>query len=97
VNESTLTLAEAWNGTSWAAQHTPSPTNPPTPALDTLNGVSCASPAACTAVGYYYNSSGVMVALAERWDGTSWAMQAIPGSGPFRSCQPVRRFVSHGQ
>jgi hypothetical protein len=33
---------------------------------------------ACTAVGNYVNSAGIRVALAERWDGTSWTVQSTP-------------------
>jgi hypothetical protein len=47
------------------------------------NGVliadSCASPAACTAVGVRENSAGTDVTLAERWNGTSWRIQATRG------------------
>ena len=49
-----------------------------------LYGVSCVSASACTAVGYYFNSADNRVALAERWNGTSWAIQSTPNprSGP---------------
>ena len=44
-----------------------------------MRSVSCASPSACTAVGVYttFNPSA-SVALAERWNGTTWAVQAMP-------------------
>jgi len=70
-----LTLAERWNGTSWAVQPTPNLTGA---TQSELSGVSCASTRACSAVGYYYNSSGDLVTLAERWNGTSWAVQPTP-------------------
>jgi hypothetical protein len=38
-----------------------------------LTGVSCAAPSFCTAVGYF-TAAGIDVALAERWDGTRWAI-----------------------
>jgi len=69
----TVTLAEAWDGTSWSVQATPSPTG------DTnayLQGVSCTTADACTAVGYSVTPSGVAAALAEARDGTSWSVQA---------------------
>jgi hypothetical protein len=51
----------------------------PTGGFDsTLTSVSCTSPSACTAVGYYSTASGGSQALAERWDGTSWTVQATP-------------------
>jgi hypothetical protein len=36
--------------------------------------VSCASAAACSAVGFYDNA-GAAVTLAEHWDGTKWTIQ----------------------
>ncbi len=74
-----LTLAEGWNGTSWAIQTTPNPTPP---GLKELNAVSCTSTTACTAVGYYYNSSGVPLTLAEVWNGTFWAIETTPNPNP---------------
>jgi hypothetical protein len=70
-----VTLAERWNGTSWSIQPTPNPAGAP---FSFLGAVSCASASACSAVGGYGNSSGTPVALAERWDGTSWAIQPTP-------------------
>ncbi len=69
------TLAERWNGTEWSIQSTP---NPSGATESYLHGVSCSSSTACTAVGHYKNSSGVLVTLAERWNGTEWAIQATP-------------------
>jgi hypothetical protein len=70
-----LTLAEVWNGTSWAIQATPNPTG----VKGTfLSGVSCKSAAACTAVGDYENSAGSYAPLAEAWNGTSWAIETTP-------------------
>jgi hypothetical protein len=69
------TLAERWNGTNWAIQ----PALNPAGARDSyLEAVSCTTPTACTAVGQYYNSSGVLATLAERWNGTNWAIQPTP-------------------
>jgi hypothetical protein len=39
-----------------------------------LNGVSCATANACTAVGYYVNAAGNQVALAETWVAGAWAL-----------------------
>ncbi len=67
-------LAERWNGTSWQLQSTPSPAG----AKDAeLNGVSCVSASACTAVGDYVNSV-TRRKLAERWNGTSWTIYGTP-------------------
>jgi hypothetical protein len=69
-------LAESWNGTVWTIEPVPSPTGGS--GID-MRSVSCASPSACTAVGVYttFNPSA-SVALAERWNGTTWAVQAMP-------------------
>jgi hypothetical protein len=69
------TLAEHWDGTSWTAQTTP---NPAGAQASGLGGVSCASNTACTAVGADRTSAGVVVPLAEHWNGTTWAIQAAP-------------------
>src|SRR5215472_7614370 len=70
-----VTLAEHWNGTQWRIQAT---SNPSGAQFSFLNAVSCTSPSACTAVGGYGNSSGTLVTLAERWNGTTWVIQHTP-------------------
>jgi hypothetical protein len=70
-----VTLAERWKGTGWAIQATPNHNGATTSAL---RGVSCTSAAACTAVGYYINSAGTYLTLAEGWNGTNWTIQATP-------------------
>lgn len=70
-------LAESRDGATWSAQPAPNIPGAPTSTLDT---VSCTSPNACTAVGYYstnvYHSAGGT--LAERWNGVSWTIQPTP-------------------
>lgn len=68
-------LVEVWNGTSWSIQST---LNPAGTKWSVLSGVSCASSAACSAVGSYVNSLGSEVTLAEVWNGTSWSVQSTP-------------------
>jgi hypothetical protein len=76
---SLLTLAERWNGKAWAIQPTPNPPPNPHPAYNELTGVSCSSPTACTAIGWYFTGQGIdQDALAEQWNGTTWALQPIP-------------------
>ena len=72
------TLVESWDGTSWSV--VPSPNQGAVP--NYLFGVSCSSPAACTAVGYYYNSSNVAMTLIESWDGTRWSVMPTPNREP---------------
>jgi hypothetical protein len=72
----TLTLAEAWNGTTWSIESTP---NPAGTTNAQLNAVSCSSPRACTAVGdYYQNGTGFNLTLAEAWNGQVWSIQSTP-------------------
>jgi hypothetical protein len=61
--DTTLNLAERWNGSTWTVQATPN--------LDgsVFTAVSCASATACTAVAGDF---------AETWDGTGWSLQAMP-------------------
>jgi len=68
-------LAERWNGTNWSIQPAP---NPGGAQFTFLNAVACASASACTAIGAYIDSSGAFQGLAERWDGSSWAIQPTP-------------------
>jgi hypothetical protein len=65
-------LAESWNGTAWTIQQVPSPAGGTSIVLDS---VSCLSPSSCTAVGDY-TRAGAPLGLAERWNGTTWAIQA---------------------
>jgi hypothetical protein len=74
-----VTLAERWNGTKWALQTTP---NPAGSTDSELYAAACSSATSCEAAGLYYNSSGNGVALAERWNGTKWALQTTPPTGP---------------
>jgi hypothetical protein len=60
------TLAERWNGKEWLIQATPNTTN----FLNRLEGVSCSSSKACTAVGTNVGST-----LIERWNGSEWTIQ----------------------
>jgi hypothetical protein len=49
----------------------------PTPVTGSLNGVSCAEPTTCEAVGSYV-SGGATLTLAEAWNGTAWSVQTTP-------------------
>lgn len=75
TSTTSVTLAERWNGISWTVQSTP---NPKEAKESALLGVSCTSSTACTATGYYYNSLGTRLTLAETWNGTSWSVQTTP-------------------
>jgi hypothetical protein len=73
-------LAEAWNGRAWRIQAAPQPTGPVGAFPGSVfTAVSCTSPGACTAAGWYISKTTQQVPLAERWNGTHWAIQAAPG------------------
>jgi hypothetical protein len=69
-------LAGGWNGGEWQLQSVPLPSGATEGALE---GVSCSSATACTAVGWYHvTSTGENQLLAERWNGSEWTVQATP-------------------
>ena len=67
-----LPLAMRWNGTAWTIQSMAIPSGAKS---NSLKGVSCASSTACTAVGWYENSSGEWRTLIEFWNGSTWTLQ----------------------
>jgi hypothetical protein len=70
------TLAERWNGSSWAVQTTVNRTGAES---SFANGASCVSATSCEAVGGYYSLSTYSDrSLAEVWNGTSWTRQPVP-------------------
>ena len=68
-------LALSWNGVRWSPQ-APVDVNRTQP--NDLNGIACASPAECFAVGSVgsFNFADHR-RLIERWNGTTWSIQAI--------------------
>ncbi len=83
-------LVELWNGTAWTLQ---TPVDPPeSPATD-LEGVSCATPMFCVAVGVTSGDyDGDAGALAEVWNGSSWA--TVPTPIPAGSLDASLQWVS---
>jgi hypothetical protein len=71
-----LALAEHWNGSTWKTQTVPNPSD--AAAGSDLDGISCTSVTSCTAVGYRLINSGTQQPLAERWNGSTWTIQATP-------------------
>src|SRR5205085_1053676 len=69
---------------NWVIQTTP---NPAGATSSQLSGMSCSSATACTAAGSYTNGTGTEVTLAERWDGTNWAIQTTPNPAGATSSQ----------
>ena len=66
-------LAESWDGSHWSLLAT---VNVPGSRDTELNGVSCSSKTACTAVGFW-TRHGNHLPLAERWNGMSWSVQRM--------------------
>ncbi len=74
----TDTLVETWNGSAWTIVGSP---NAGSGGVSELDGVSCLTPVACTAVGYYFNTS-VDQTLVETWNGSVWSIVASPDVSP---------------
>src|SRR5262249_37670857 len=74
-------------GTSWTMQAPAVPNG----GFVALTGVSCTAATACTAVGYYSQNHRpfATLALAERWNGTAWAIQPTPDPGGSADLAPV--------
>jgi hypothetical protein len=69
-------LAEVWNGTAWTIQSAANPAQASNGIRMSLAGVSCVSATFCEAVG---SSSAAAGGGAEVWNGTTWALQTVPG------------------
>jgi hypothetical protein len=76
--DSTSTLVESWDGTSWTVV--------PSPDVASGNGlrdVSCTSPTFCVAVGTDENTPTTTQTLVEAWDGSSWTVTPSPNASGF--------------
>jgi hypothetical protein len=77
VPPGTRTLGMHWDGTRWSTVATPNVGDE-----DVLRGVAANSSGGMTAVGYFQNTTtGALRTLAERWNGTSWALRPTPNVG----------------
>ena len=76
------TLIEQWDGTIWTIVPSPNDSSH----YNALNGVSCTSDTACTAVGWYFPGPPPIPAetLIEQWDGSSWAIVSSNNRGRIR-------------
>jgi hypothetical protein len=83
-------LAEGWNGSRWAIQPAVGLPGPRSGFLRItfFHGVSCTSRAGCTAVGQSVTTdpgrapgTADYQPLAERWNGTTWAVEPMPAPG----------------
>ena len=72
-------LIEAWNGSTWAIEDGPTP---PGSNNSRLTGLSCSSPTACTAVGWFSGTStDGSNPFVEVWNGSTWAFQTPSANG----------------
>jgi hypothetical protein len=79
------TLVESWSGRRWSAVSTPNRGSSPN--YDDLDGVSCASPRFCVAVGTWGLQTGIRPpasskTLVEVWNGARWSVVPSPNGGP---------------
>jgi hypothetical protein len=75
------TTAQRWDGMAWRVVPTP---NAAGAGVNGLFSVSCTLPSFCIAVGAVFdsfNSGNSLGTITERWDGTSWRLQATPTTG----------------
>ena len=79
-----LALIERWNGSSWTRETAPIPheASEGVYRYEDLDGISCISASNCTAAGSYASSkNGTDAAFVDRWNGTNWTAETIPGLG----------------
>jgi len=69
------TLTERWNGTKWTVVASP---NPAGAKSSSLSGIACPAASSCYAVGTYTAQNKQQRTLAERWNGTKWAIVSSP-------------------
>jgi hypothetical protein len=84
-SDTSLSLIESWNGANWSVVPSPSPGS----IYSFLEGVSCISATACTAVGSYNISPGTYRTLIESWDGISWSEVPSPSLGHYDNLNGV--------
>jgi hypothetical protein len=84
-------LVERWDGAKWSLESTPAPVGAES---STLDAVSCTSPRACTAVGWFTtrDHTGLNRTLAERWSGSRWSI--VRTSAPSSSVGAMLNGVS---
>ena len=85
------TLIDSWNGSVWSI--VPSANTSPTQ-INQLRGVSCSSPSACTAFGFYEPSSNSDQTLIESWNGSVWSIVSSPNTSPTQNNELTGLFCS---
>ena len=79
INGQPQSLTEHWNGSSWVVVPA---TDPDSPAVSLLWGVTCVTSSDCWAVGGQSDggSPSLPVPLTEHWDGSSWTVVPAPSA-----------------
>jgi hypothetical protein len=80
-SDNDLAVTARWNGSRWGIGVQTAHEGP-------LNGVSCTSATACIAAGDAITGASTLP-RAERWNGTSWTRQSVPGQGAFAGLAAV--------
>lgn len=75
-----LTLTEKWDGNIWSQTNAPPYYSGP---YSYLQGISCYSASACTAVGYVKTGTEASSPLVERYNGSEWTTQTAPSPSGF--------------
>jgi len=70
----TETLVEHWDGTAWAVVASPNPGRN----NNSFSGVEAVAADDVWAVGYDFDPSTYIVAMAQHWDGTEWSVVDLP-------------------
>ena len=83
LGEGAIPIAARWNGRVWA--HAPIADPDPGNTNEVgMQAMSCSSATACSAAGVFYtDTTSLTVPVAERWDGSGWAVQALPAAVSF--------------
>jgi hypothetical protein len=68
-----LPLTLRWNGSKWSTVAAPALES----SEEVLQGVSCPSPSACEAVGWYTGAGYATAAVGETWNGSTWSLDSL--------------------
>ena len=74
TSDSYVPVADRWNGSSWRQAKPPAPASA---SQSELTAVACSGTTACTAIGQWGNTKGATGLLADRWNGSVWAIQHL--------------------
>ncbi len=83
-SEEVFPMVEMWNGRGWSRATVAQPSGATSSALESI---SCPVPGWCAAVGYYTQSNGTLMPLAEGWTGGRWFVRSSIEPGGASSSQ----------